>query len=566
MLRLYQLSLVIRPYKTMKVSNICKIIAGAMSLSVIIWCSDTWNDHFDVAGTNGSESLLRMVETNPQLSDFHSVLKATHVYNNNHRTGVTFADLLDADQALTVWAPINGAFPVDSLLRLCQTEKGDSVVGHRFVMNHIAHHLYNMNGLAGEHVKMLNDKLLLLNGKSLAQAQVEEGQYNLPATNGLLHVVGDEAQYTYNVYEGLTSLDEFSHVGGFLSRFEHQELDEEHSIQSGIVDGKKIYSDSVMVKENALFRVFDQIISEDSTFVMLVPDRATWNPVYQSTQRFFDYGSIEKADSISEYWTYVSLLRDLVFNKNMQRSEVDSVFSTSYTPAEWPYHVFYKPYAAGGVLDIANVKDTLECSNGAIYRMKHWQFSPEDLFFHPIVTQGEREASIIDYKDCTLNYRSAIADSISGNGYVDIVPRNSNSNWSITYEIRNTLSGTYDIYAVILPKTVADVNSRNDKPNKFVATLSYVDEKGKKQTESFGTPVSNDGVTVDTVLIGRFTFPVCNYGQQDATVSLQLKCNMRSSDTAYHREMFLDCIYLKPVSDEDEALAEEAKTRKEVQK
>ena len=516
MLRLYQLSLVIRPYKTMKVSNICKIIAGAMSLSVIIGCSDTWNDHFDVAGTNGSESLLRMVETNPQLSDFHSVLKATHVYNNNHRTGVTFADLLDADQALTVWAPINGAFPVDSLLRLCQTEKGDSVVGHRFVMNHIAHHLYNMNGLTGEHVKMLNDKLLLLNGKSLAQAQVEEGQYNLPATNGLLHVVGNEAQYTYNVYEGLTSLDEFSHVGGFLSRFEHQELDEEHSIQSGIVDGKKIYSDSVMVKENALFRVFDQIISEDSTFVMLVPDRATWNPVYQSTQRFFDYGSIEKADSISEYWTYVSLLRDLVFNKNMQRSEVDSVFSTSYTPAEWPYHVFYKPYAAGGVLDIANVKDTLECSNGAIYRMKHWQFC--------------------------------------------------NSNWSITYEIRNTLSGTYDIYAVILPKTVADVNSRNDKPNKFVATLSYVDEKGKKQTESFGTPVSNDGVTVDTVLIGRFTFPVCNYGQQDATVSLQLKCNMRSSDTAYHREMFLDCIYLKPVSDEDEALAEEAKTRKEVQK
>ena len=109
----------------MKVKNIYKTIA-VLCLAIVSQgfqsCSDTWSDHFDMEGTNGNATLLQLVENNPQLSDFHAVLKATHVYNNNHRTGVTFADLLGSDQTLTVWAPVNGTFNVDSLLELCQTE------------------------------------------------------------------------------------------------------------------------------------------------------------------------------------------------------------------------------------------------------------------------------------------------------------------------------------------------------------------------------------------------------------------------------------------------------------
>ena len=546
----------------MKLSNSYKTIVGAMSLAVLVGCSDKWDDHYDVVGTNGSVSLLRLVEENPQLSDFHSLLKATHVYNNNHRTKVTFADLLDADQTLTVWAPMNGTYNIDSLLELCQTEKGDSTVGQHFVMNHIAHNLYNMNAQTNESVKMLNDKFLPLGANSLYQATVQEDSRNLPATNGLLHVMKDDAQYTYNIYEGLTSMEEFQHIGAFMSHFERQELDEERSIQAGLVDGRKVYSDSVMVKENALFRVFDQIMSEDSTFAMLVPDKATWNTIYPEAKQYFNYGAVEKADSISEYWTCVSLARDLIFNRKMQRSEKDSIFTTSYTPTEWPYHVFYKPYEAGGLMDASNIKDSLLCSNGYIYRMKNWNFTPKDLFFHPIVTQGEREASITNYKDCTLNYRTAVGDTISGNGYVDIVPRNSTSNWTVTYEINNTLSGTYDICAVILPKTVYLATSRDKKPNKFIATLSYVDEQGEQRTEEFKTELTSNGVQVDTVKVGRFTFPTCNYGQQDATVSLQLQCSITSRQTSYSREMFLDCILLKPVTEE----SEDAKVRKEGRK
>ncbi len=559
----------------MKIKNLYKMMAGAFLLAAasqgLTGCSDTWDDHYEMAGTNGSSSLLQMIEENPQLSDFYELLRSTHIYNNNHRTKVTYADLLNADQALTVWAPVNGTFNVDSLLDLCQTEKGDSTVGRHFVMNHIAHNLYNMNAQTDENVKMLNDKFLPLAYRSIYNAKIVDEQHvNTPATNGLLHVVNDDAWYTYNVYEAITSLDEFRHLGSFLSRYEKQELDEERSIQSGIEDGKKVYSDSVMVKTNNLFRVFDQIMDEDSTFFMLVPDADTWKPVYDEAATFFNFAPIEKGDSICDYWTHVSLMSDLIYNENVQRSMNDSIFSTSYRMYDWPYHVFHDPYEEGGLLNSSNMKDELQCSNGRIMRIKEWPFTPEDLFFRPIVMQGEREANLIDYKDCTFNYRAAVGDTISGNAYLDIVPKNTTTNWEATFEVRNTLSATYDICAVILPKTVYKSNSHDFKPNKFKAELTYMDENGEMQTVKFDDEVTSNGMKVDTVRIGRFTFPVCNYQQQDATVNLKLICSVGRRDGNFSREMFLDCIYLKPVSNEDSSDEElenqEANERKEAKK
>ena len=525
-------------------------------------CSDTWDDHYDEAGDAPTATLLQHIQQQLQLSDFLALLHRTHVYNNNHATSVTFASLLASDQALTVWAPLNGTFNADSLLALCETAKGDSTVGQHFIMNHIAHNLFNMNAQTSQDVLMLNNKYLTLGATSLYNAAIIPGNCNLPATNGLLHLVSDDVQYTYNIYEALTSMDEFAHFGRFLSHYEKQELDEEHSIQAGIVDGQKVYSDSVMIKENALFRVFDQIMSEDSSFIMLAPDATIWQSVYDEAVQYFNYGSAPKADSISEYWTTVSLMADLIYNRNIQHIQ-DSLFSTSFKTREWPYHVYRSPLAADGLLSTANIKDSLKCSNGNIYRLKQWPFTPEQLYFHPIITQGEREASIRDYKDCTMNYRTVLADSVSGNAYLDIVSRTSTSNWNATFEIANTLSGTYDICAVILPKTVYNPNSRDFKPNKFKATLSYVDANGDKKEEDYPTELTNNPYAVDTVVIGRFTFPTCNYQQSDVTVNLQLKCSIGNRQTNYSREMYLDCIYLKPVS---AAEAAGTKSRKEVRR
>lgn len=524
-------------------------------------CSDTWDEHYNKQESNGTETLLQLVKANPQLSDFYKLLNATHIYNNTKRTNVTYAELLDADQALTVWAPLNGSYNADSLLALCQTVKGDSTVANHFVRNHIAHNLYNMNIETNENVKMLNDKMIALTPKTFFHSDVVSGKYNLPATNGLLHIIDREAKFSYNIYEGLTSMTEFSHIGEFFSKFERLELDEENSIQSGLVDGKKVYSDSVMSKENILFRKFDMINNEDSSFVMMMPSASEWNKVKSNAAKYFNFGSIEKADSVSNYWLNVCLIQDLIWNQNRQRSLNDSIFTTSYTRSEWPYHVFYKPFEKGGYLDESNIESKVECSNGWIYRMKQWPFTNEQIFFHPIIMEGEREANMIDSKDCTTNYRQTANSSISGGGYLDIVPKTSTSNWTAKFEVTNTLSGTYDICIVTLPKTVYMTTSKDKKPNKFKATLYYQDENGKNAYVNYNTEMSNSGTDIDTLCIGRFTFPTCNYQQQNSTVSLELKCSITSRQTTYSREMFLDCIYLKPVSEESEA-----KQRKEARK
>jgi len=524
-------------------------------------CSDAWTDHYGQSQYDASSSLLELIEADPQLSDFLSLLKTTHVYNNQKRTNVTYAELLDADQTLTVWAPVNGTYNADSLRELCQTIKGDSAVAHHFVRNHIAHNLYNMNSQTSEAVKMLNDKYLTLTPTTIFQSKVLEGKYNIPANNGLLHTIDNDAEFTFNIYEGITSMPEFMHIGEFFYNFERQELDEERSIVAGIEDGQKIYSDSVMTKENILFRKFDQIMSEDSSFVMLMPSAEMWKPVVEEASKYFNYGSIEKADSVCNYWTNVCLIQDLIYNKNVQRSETDSIFTTAYSKREWPYHVYYNPYSVGGYMDPANIKDSLLCSNGMIYRLNKWPFTPQDLFFHPITVQGEREANMTEKKDCTTNYRQTLTPGVSGGGYVDIVPAKSTSNWTVKFQVANTLSGTYDICVVTLPKTAYNQYTKDTKPNKFKATLYYLDENGKEKKVAYSDEIISSGTDIDTLCVGRFTFPTCNYQQQDPTVSLELKCYITSKQTSYSREMYLDCIYLRPVTEETEA-----KSRKEARK
>lgn len=511
-------------------------------------CSDTWDDHYQGLSNAENKSLLQMIEENENLSDFLKVLQNTHLYNNNHRTEITYADLLNDDQSLTVWAPTNGTFDVEDLLKQCRTTKGDSIVGQHFSGNHIAHTLIRSNNASWQqdpmnHINLFNNKYLYVKDiPSLASIDI-------PANNGLLNISSSIVPYTYNVYEGLTSLSEASHIGSFLKTYERFKLDEEASIQRGIEDGKKVYSDSVLITENNLFRMFGKINSEDSTYLALLPSSDTWDDVLDEAKPYFFYGTGEVADSISNYWKNLLLMQDLFFNLNEQVSIADSIKSTNYSKFTPEYNVFYRPLDKGGILDPDNIEKELECSNGSIMYLKSWPFTKEQLYFRPVKVEGEREANIIQNNECTFNYRTVYDSKISNDGYLDIVPRN-NANWTATFEVANTLAGTYDICLVLLPKTVSNPYSRDFKPNKFTAVLNYVDKDGNKSSVNFDEELTNNGETIDTVKIGRFALPTCNYGQQNVTVSLQIKCSIQSRQTKdYSREMYLDCIYLKPVSE-----------------
>lgn len=578
-----------------KISHLALVACAALSLT---GCQDEWADHYDQepAAATGTQSVYEIIASRPELSDFRAVLDAARLFAGNRITTTTYRELLDGDQFFTVAAPVNGTFNRDSLIQLCQTSQGDSLVELHFLKNHIARYAHSAVAGKDEKFKLFNGKASSLSGMKYGDATIQEA--NIPTRNGILHVLQQPATYRYNIYEALFSLPEYRHIGDFLKSYQIDEFDETQSLAMGVVDGKTVYIDSVFVATNRLLSdyVYGHIDREDSTYWMLVPDRNTWEALYDEASTYFQYGNIQKADSIHEYWTNYALLQDLVYNPQVQRSLNDSLCSTTWnTSTAGRYHVYYQPFAANGLMSYS--ANELPCSNGTIYNLREWPFEKTRTYFRKITTEGE--GRVYDYFEATgktlsLTSRSTSADSVSNRQYMDILPQTQYDSYYVTYEIRDVLSGKYDVCAVILPKTVYDpnydpeVDKKQFRPNKFTAEIFYNGIDGREYSVSSGTrykfdennpgyyvaanssetdvpflfdcnfnattastrAFTNDPYRVDTIRLATIQFPACNYDQVKTTTRVKLKNNITNKQTnTYNAEMFLDCILFIPHKD-----------------
>lgn len=563
-------------------------ICSAMATFSFTACQDDWDEHYDSRPKfeGGDATLYESIAARPELSDFKEVLDSVRVFANHRLTDLYYSDVLGSDQFYSVWAPVNGTFNKDSLLRLCATVGGDSIVERHFLRNHIARYRYS-SVPEKQSFQMLNTKTLAMEDGEINHVGIKE--QNIPTKNGILHVIEAPVSYYYNIYEGLFSIEKYSHLGSYLRSYQTEEFDEVNSLAMGVVDGKTVYVDSVFINKNTLLNVFGYIDNEDSTYWMIVPTRTLWDSLYAEAESYYNYGAINKADSIHNYWSHYALLQDLVYNPHVQPSVQDSVVSTAYCRWDPKYHVYYKPFEAGGLFSA--FADSMRCSNGCIYEIDHWPFVKEKTFFIPIKTEGEGRI-YEDYetatKKLTLERRFVSADSVSG-GYISITPQTTYDAYYVTYEISSVLSGKYDVCVVMLPKTVynPDYSPEKDKkqfrPNKFTAEIYYAGTDGKEYslsttakyvidetspsyyvkssssdadfifdcnfdaTKTATRAFTNDPYVVDTIKLATVKFPTCNYAQQKTTTRIKIINNIRSNQTnAYNGEMFIDCFYLKP--------------------
>ncbi len=525
------------------------------SFSALYSCNDSWNNHYEVqAGPTSDVTLWEQISSRVDLSDFKEIAEKTFVYNNDRSTGLSYADLLNSDQSFTVWAPVNGSFNKDSLIVLLESEMGRSNVEKGFLKNQLNLYPLSVTASSDEMVTMLNKKLLKISGLTIGSNSIISP--NILTKNGILHVVDGNVSFLPNLYEWVCTSPETNMLGSYLKAFQKDSLDEFSSVASGIVDGKTVYVDSVIIKKNAILSEIGDLNNEDSTFWMITPTDSAWNDAVAKISTYYNYVSVNFADSLKSYWTKNSLIYDLVYNPKIQRSAADSLISTRYKPSNPLYHVYYKPMEAGGIL--SDVKQQIVCSNGLIYKVDKWPFSVKNVFFQPIKVEAEKESNILNYSVSTINIRKSVNNNISGDRYLDIVPTKSSLNPSITFEITNTLSGKYDISVVCVPKTVymtptnAADSSLAFRPFKFRASLTYTDAAGKVVTNSFSNVAfTNNPYKVDTVCVApSFKFPTCNFKQDMTTVNLKLQVYVTNTETKTHsREMYIDCIYLTPRED-----------------
>lgn len=513
-------------------------------------CSD-WNDHYEGTADAASEgaTIWQQMKATPELSDFCDVLEQTKVYRMHKKTPVSYADLLSGGQSFTVLAPVNNTFNKDSLLQLVQTVRGDSAVEKSFVQNHITRSLVSSSPN--------NAKMLMLNMKHMT---MENGLVdntpvklaNTKSSNGMCHILQHALPYKHNILEMLCDNPQLTDIGANIMSFNEDIFDPTSSVSNGVIDGVPIYVDSVVYERNRLLENVGLLDAEDSTYLVVVPTTEGWRDIYNETSQYFLYDkSVEKRDSLQQYYTMSALLEDAVFNMTDQKSIQDSLISVpylrtnqSFEKGKKVYHVFQKPFEEGGILYGAN---KLDCSNGQIYTTPKWSFKPTDTFFKELRTEGESTWMLTQERDCSYNIRRQIADSISSGSYLQIIPKSGTSNWELTFRISNTLAGDYDICMVLLPQSVAGLN--NGKPCKFKATINYVDEDNNAQSFNCNnTQFESNAERVDTIVVAEgFHFPTCNYDQNEVKVTVKLQCSILARETSrYSREMYLDCIYLRP--------------------
>ena len=545
----------------MKTINIKQIlVAGCVCCgiaAVFTACAD-WDDHYgdSTSDSNGGVTLWQQMQSEPQLSDFCKVLEETKVFRMHKKTVVSYADLLNSGQSFTVVAPVNGSFNRDSLLQLVQTNQGDSLVEKFFVFNHLSRSATSVKAEM-QTMRMLNSKNVVLGGTTIQGVTTID--VNKHSRNGVLHIVAKPLPYLYNLYESLCDIPEMSAIGNLLRLYDEDYFDADASVSSGIVEGVPVYVDSVIIERNRLLQQIGLINAEDSTYWMVAPTSAGWQKVFNEATKYFVYdANVNKRDSIQQYWTMRALLDDAIFNMTDQKSvdaTQDSIVSVPYIKWRKTYvagksvlHVFRNPFKAGGIFDGAR---EVACSNGKLYQVDEWPFTPEQTFFQPLWSEGEKTDLIIssETKDCTYNIRREVADSISDNSYLQIVPSSGTSNWNLTFRVNNNLAGHYDIGVVVLPKAVSNQYNPDMRPCKFRANVNYVDVDGNEQSFNCNkTTFESDPAKVDTIWIAPdFELPVCNYDQKDIKLTVKLQCYISAKETSkYAREMYLDCIYLRP--------------------
>jgi len=417
------------------------------------------------------------------------------------------------------------------------------MVERSFVGNHLSNNL-TTNSTTPVEFFLLNTKRATLGNNLALQVPVKEA--NIKAKGGIMHVLQNTLPYRYNLYEIMLNDPRYSLIGHQLSSYQHDEFDPVQSVEGGMVDGEQIYVDSVFDERNLILERVGKLGDEDSTYLFLVPTANEWQRVWDEAMSYFRYdATVEGGDSLQRFWANYALLNDAIFSRTINKSPNDSLITYEYNKRYPKFHVFHHPFKEGGIFYGTTPQ---EYSNGTLYTTSHWPFTPQTSYQRELKFEGERTGLILENSGSTYTTHIHAADSVSENEYLDIIPSSVNSNWSMTFKLENTLAGTYDICAVVLPATVYDPNATL-KPNMFQAVINYVDENGKAQSfDCNKTKFNNDPTRVDTlVLAENFTFPVCNYDQNNMKFTVTLKCSIVARETKnYSREMFLDCIYLRP--------------------
>lgn len=397
-------------------------------------CSDTWDEHYSGGeGSSATQTLWEQINANPNLSKFASIAEKVTYYKDEKspQNGYTFKDMLSGTQLLTVWAPENDAISEEEYQKwLDLTETNQFSVQQQFLGNCISMWRNVATGSVDTTLTMLNGKKMNFNKGVPSMQGVNLREKNIAAVNGILHTVGTELPFNYNIYEYVKdeANAEVSTFRKYIIKSDSTYFSEANSIEGNPdANGRPTYVDSVKITTNTMFfgtkrfpsnsnidqyLTYDEsfganLIGEDSAFVMVIPTDDAWNNAYTKLEKLYNYApkyvdkekanqgttnvfrEVSNPDSLKDKCINMDILSPLCFNLHIQpnaagqknRWQMKDFINEKGASAEYFINTFGDTLRTDDTWDktsLFNGKQK-EMSNGIAFLADEWAF-PRKLY------------------------------------------------------------------------------------------------------------------------------------------------------------------------------------------
>ena len=467
-----------------RISRYISAIAIGTILTAVSGCTDTWDDHYNNEPVSGAtQTLWDLIKDNPNYSRFADIVRHAKYYKDNTHAVSTYSymDILNGGQVNTVWVPDNDALneqEYQKWLQMCESESATDGynVQQQFLGNHIALWRHNISEAGVDTVKMINGKNLEFDKGNLTLEGLPLGEkYNIPAVNGVMHVLKGIAPFRYNFYEYLKFREPQTEFGKYVVGKDTTYFYPSASIE-GLPDenGNPTYVDSVYRTTNRLFETTyylpeegrekwqmaeegfgARINNEDSIFVMIMPTDEAWNAACEMLKDSYKYAAkyddkskgdlntsatiniqdnSETKDSLQKMSIMMDLVSPLVFNIHKQPKINDAIM--------WTLDEFKTDMGARAEYLLNTFGDTLrsipdvwdksslfgsnvpvEMSNGLAYEVSSWNFPSQ--YYTPDV-EVEIENTGIFYNTESSKYKigpSSARYSFSNDAFKDITDK-----------------------------------------------------------------------------------------------------------------------------------------------
>lgn len=255
-------------------------------------CSDPWDDSVKVETATLKGNLLDAISVNPNLTEFHKILKETG-----------YDVVLGSDNNYTVLAPDNQA--------LAAYATASVEVKKELVRNHIATLTYNAEALAGM------ENLVMLNGKNLLLTLIQLKSTEVLCDNGILREASNTVLPRASIFDYLRSVSEEYDMAKAILAAGDSVMDMNKSQQTGVdpLTGKPVYDTVYMYVNTYLNKVAIQ--NEDSVYTLVLLDNENFTTLKTKYGRYtkqYDTPTAKEPNPVlTDSVASEELLKDLAF-------------------------------------------------------------------------------------------------------------------------------------------------------------------------------------------------------------------------------------------------------------